>query len=203
MLKAELIRPRIAVRGSQVSPRLLEADYHWLGVAGELIALFQRQTSRTRAALDEALADYEGDRIDYPIIRGLAAVLANQATFSNPESAGVAPAELRQKLFALGPSTSQLHLFQPKTRAEMMAEVAAAYQLTPAQVEAALFADLAEEQVLQSLGEVPTPGGLIERYNLEVARGILYWAREVQIHVEDRYRDVFKYVKLINFSSQS
>jgi predicted nuclease of restriction endonuclease-like RecB superfamily len=195
MLKADLIRPRITMRSGQVSPRLLPADYQWLAVAGDLINLFQRHTGRSRAQLDEALSDYEGDRIEYPIIRGLAAVLANQATFTSQPP--VSPAELRQTLFALGPVTSQTHLFQPKSRTDLIRETAAAFSLTPDQLEAALFADLAEEQIMQSTGDPITPATLIDRYNLEIARGLLYWAREVKLHVEDGYRDVFRYIKLV------
>jgi predicted nuclease of restriction endonuclease-like RecB superfamily len=50
---------------------------------------------------------------------------------------------------------------------------------------------------LQDTGDLITPRELIERYNLEVARGVLYWAKEIQLHVEDNYRDVFRYIKLM------
>jgi hypothetical protein len=194
MLKGDLIRPRIIVRGDQLATRQLNANYHWLTVAGELIALFGRHEGQTRSRLDEALRDYEGDSVDYPIIRGLAAVLANRATFDTQPP--VAPAELREKAFAQGPVTGKADLFPSKKREQVIKEVAADFQLAPAQVESALFADLMEEQILQSVGDPITPKELIERYNLEIARGLLYWAREVQIHVEDGYKNVFKYVKL-------
>jgi hypothetical protein len=194
MLKAEQIRPRIRIRAGQVEPRQLRADYHWLQVAGELIELFQKHVGQARADLDEALRDYEGDSVDYAVIRGLAAVLANRATFDNQPP--VPPAELRQKLFSQGPVTSKTNLFQTQTRQQLLHEVAADYELVPTQVEAALFADLWEEQILQNVGEPVTPKALIDRYNLEVARGLLYWAKEVQLHVEDGYKNLFKYIKL-------
>jgi predicted nuclease of restriction endonuclease-like RecB superfamily len=194
MLKAEQIRPRIRIRGGQVEPRQLKADYHWLQVAGELIELFQKHVGQARADLDEALRDYEGDSVDYGIIRGLAAVLANRSAFDNQPP--VSPAELRQKLFQQGPVTSKTSLFQTQTRQQLLREVAAEYELNPAQVETALFADLYEEQILQSVGEPMSPKALIDRYNLEVARGLLYWAKEVQLHVEDGYKNLFKYIKL-------
>jgi predicted nuclease of restriction endonuclease-like RecB superfamily len=195
MLKADLIRPRIRARGNQVDVRSLRADYHWLQVAGDLVALYQRHVGRKRAELDDALRDYEGNSIDYPIIRGLAAVLENRATFDNQPP--VSPRELRQVLFVRGPVTSNPDLFQPKKRDDIVREAATKFELRPAQVEAALFADLAEEQILQDVGDPYMPKELIDRYNLEVARGLLYWAREVRIHVEDGYRDVFRFVKLM------
>lgn len=194
MLKADLIRPRLMIKDGQVRPQLLPADYHWLRVAGELAALFRQHNGRARSALYEALRDYEGDSLDYPILRGLAAVLEARCTFGNEPP--VSPAELRSTLFGRGPVTIQRDLLSGAGRDQVVAETAAAYHLTAEQVEAALFADLVEEQLLLNVGEPIGPGEIIGRYNLEVARGLLYWAREVQLQVQDGYKDVFKYIKL-------
>ncbi len=217
MLKSELIRPRLQIRDGQVRPRRLPANYLYLTIANELTALFQRHVGRSRGSLAEALRDYEGDSLDYPVIRGLAAVLEARCTFSSTSLAtsasaeftlakegggtsgagqAVSPVDLRVDLFRLGPVTDKPDLFSPVTREEALAETAAHFGLAPEQVEAAVFADLAEEQILLDTGEPITPGDLIARYNLEVARGILYWAREVRLMVRDGYKDIFKYIKL-------
>ncbi|MBI1881916.1 MAG: DUF790 family protein, partial [Chloroflexi bacterium] len=83
MLKAELIRPRLEMREGQVWTRAIPADYHYLGMATDLAALFRRYVGHSRGALAEALHDYEGDSLDYPVIRGLAAVLESRATFGS------------------------------------------------------------------------------------------------------------------------
>ena len=194
MLKSDLIRPRLVIQGEQVQPRLLPAGYRWLRVAGELTALFQEHAGCTRGQLADALRAYEGDSLDYPILRGLAAVLEQRATFEREPP--VAPAALREFLFAGGPVTPEKDLFRQQTRAERLAEAAAHFDITPQQVESALFADLAEEQILQECGPPLAPRDLIARYNLEVARGLLYWARDVHIDVAGGYKDLFKYVKL-------
>jgi len=169
-------------------------DYHYLGIAGDLIALFRRYVGRSRGELAEALRDYEGDSLDYPIIRGLAAVLESRSAFEREPP--VAPDALRAALFAQGPVINATDLFHPKTRAQVLAETVAQFNITPAQAEAALFADLVEEQILLDLGEPVTAGDLIARYNLELARGLLYWAREVRVDVYDHYKDLLRYVKL-------
>jgi predicted nuclease of restriction endonuclease-like RecB superfamily len=194
MLKAELIRPRLEIRNGQVWTRPIPADYHYLTVAAELTALFRQHSGRSRGALAEALRDYEGDSLDYPVIRGLAAVLEARCTFgSNPP---VSPPDLRTALFHRGPVTFKPDLFSQTTREQLIAETAAMYGLTAEQTETALFADLAEEQILLDSGEPFAPGDLIARFNLELARGLLYWAREMRIVVGDGYKDVFKYIKL-------
>ncbi len=195
MLRSELIRARLVTQGDQVGTRSLPADYRWLDTATQLIALFQKQVGKTRGDLQKALRDYEGDRLDYPILRGLASVLEARCTLGNEPP--LKPADLRAALFRQGPVTAQPGLFTLTTRDQVLSQVAAELGLQVEQVEAALFADLAEEQVLLDTGEPITPGDLIARYNLELARGLLYWAREVRIAVRDSYKDLFKYIKLL------
>ena len=128
------------------------------------------------------------DFLDYQIIRGLTAVLLSRATFSSDPL--VQPAELREELFTQRAK-------QPfASRSKLIAETAVQYKLTTEQIERTLFADLAEEQILEAVGDPIVPAALIAQYNLEVARGLLYWARDVKIHVEDGYRDLFKFIKL-------
>jgi predicted nuclease of restriction endonuclease-like RecB superfamily len=194
MLKSELIRARLATRGGKVWTRPLPADYRYLSVAGELTALFQQYVGRSRGALADGLREYEGDSLDYPVIRGLAAVIEARCTFSSDPP--VPPADLRAAAFQRGPVTHKQDLFSPTTREQALAEAAEGFSLTVEQAEAGLFADLAEEQILVDVGDPLSPGDLIARYNLELARGLLYWAREVRMEVHDNYKDVFKFVKL-------
>lgn len=194
MLKSELIRARLKVQGGRVWTRSLPADYRYLTIAGELIGLFRRCVGHSRGALAEVLRDYEGDSLDYPVIRGLAAVIEARCTFGNEPP--VKPADLRAALFRQGPVTRKLDLFSRTTREHILAETATQFGLTVEQVDAALFADLTEEQILLDPGEPLAPGDLIARYNLELARGLLYWAREVRLQVHDNYKDLFKFIKL-------
>ncbi len=194
MLKSELIRPRLKVREGQVWSRPLPIDYRYLTIAGELNALFQRYVGHSRGKLTAALREYEGDSLDYPVIRGLAAVLEARCTFGSDPPLN--PIELRQTLFEQGPVTQQQDLFNQTTREQLLAETATHYGLSINQLETALFADLSEEQILLDPSDTLPPGDLIARYNLELARGLLYWAREVRLQVYDNYKDIFKYIKL-------
>ncbi|MCL4300171.1 MAG: DUF790 family protein [Anaerolineae bacterium] len=194
MLKADLIRSRLEFRDGQVWTRPIPADYNYLAMANDLTVLFRQYTGRSRGSLAEALRDYEGDSLDYPVIRGLAAILEVRATFGSDPP--INPAELRAALFCRGPITSKQDLFSMTTREQVVAETAASYGLMVEQIETALLADLAEEQILLDPGEPMAPGDLIARYNLELARGLLYWAREVRIFIHGGYKDFFKYIKL-------
>ena len=55
MLTAELVRPRLRVRGTEVSSDMLDAgDASWLQSAAELIALWQGQAGQSQAAWNRA-----------------------------------------------------------------------------------------------------------------------------------------------------
>jgi predicted nuclease of restriction endonuclease-like RecB superfamily len=69
MLTSELVRPRLVMQAGRASTHPIPADYHYLAVANELASLFQGQLGRRRGELAEALREYEGDSLDYPVIR--------------------------------------------------------------------------------------------------------------------------------------
>lgn len=186
MLKSELIKPRLDVNGGQVVARRLPVDYEWLDVANELRGIYQAHVGKSRGALAAALRAYEGDSLAYQVLRGLTAVLDTACTFNNEPA--IEPAVIREALFVQGAVVGA-------EREARIRETAVSYNLTPEQVETALFADLADEQIMIDI-HLPSPTELIQRYNLEVARGVLYWAREMHLTVQDGYKDLFKFIKL-------
>jgi len=194
MLKSELILPRLKKRGNQVMPLALPQDYHYLKIANDLILFVKAHIGRSRGELEDGLRAYEGDSLDYRIIRGLADVLVSRCVFGHDPP--VNPVELRMALFNQGPVTVKSDLLTVTTREQAVAETATKFGISPKEVEQALFADLLEERILLSTGQIMTPVDLIARYNLEVARGLFYWTREVDIIVRDGYKDLFKYIKL-------
>jgi predicted nuclease of restriction endonuclease-like RecB superfamily len=198
MLTADLIRPRLGQGGGRVWTRPLGMrDERTLKMAADLTDLYRDYVGKKRGELEEALADYEGESLDYPVIRGLAKTFSDGCRFASDPP--IEPGALREHLFLRaaerGPVVDRPDLLHRTTRNEVISEAATELGLSTQTVEEALYADLSEEQVLQ---EVPQlfPRELIERYNLELARGLLYWASEMRIFVGDGYKDVFKFIKL-------
>lgn len=199
MLTADLIRPRVRIQGNEIKTQpLSQTDPVGLRTAAELIQLFRAHLNHPRRELEEALEEYEGDRLDYPILRGLAKVLSDAATFANEPP--VEPSDLRAALLERaaerGPVVAHPDLLHPSLRETLIHEVAESFGLTMSQVEHTLYADLPEEQLLVDVGPEWTEQELIERYNLELARGLLYWASEMRLIVKGGYKDLFKYMKL-------
>jgi len=111
MLTGDLVRPRIRRQGDSLLVDYLDVSQrHWQQTARELIALLNTFMGKPYAAWEETLEKYEGERIDYVVIRGLAKVLEDAATFG-PVETMFTPAEVREKLFACGPINPRIDLF--------------------------------------------------------------------------------------------
>ncbi|MHB8752852.1 MAG: DUF790 family protein [Aggregatilineales bacterium] len=78
--------------------RVHRVDRHWRRTADDLIALFRTQIGKPASVWETALDQYEGARM-YVVIRGLAKVLWDAATF--------APLDARERLFAHGPALTE------------------------------------------------------------------------------------------------
>lgn len=196
MLTADLVKPRLRARGQNLHIEMLDPqNSFWQTCASELITLFQAHAGQTQGNWETALFDYEGDRTDYEIIRGLAKVLADTATFERIETP-IEPEVLRQRLFSAGPVFGKPDLFHPESRATVLQQVADEFEMTVDHIETALFADRTSQYRITDVGPDWTAVGLIQRYNLELARAALYWSSEMTIEIHDSFKDFWKYLKL-------
>lgn len=59
-----------------------------------------------------------------------------------------------------------------------------------------LFADLPTRHCLVALSPELNVENLLNRYNIELLRGVLYLAPRLRILVQDKYKDLFKFIKL-------
>lgn len=196
MLTGDLVRPRMRNRGGRLVIDWLNlTEPRWQRTADDLITLLQQHTGGTQAAWEQAVETYCGDRTDYIVIRGLAKVLSDGATFTAIESP-VDPAEIRQRLFAQGPVFDTPDLFYPHTRADVLSTVATEFGISSEQIERLLYADRPGEYRLSDPGPAWTSDDLIARYNLELARAALYWCDRMQITIHDTFKDFWRYLKL-------
>lgn len=195
MLTGDLVRPRLHVRGNRLSVEMIDNGEPWRSTAQDLLELLKAQMGQPQSAWEEALDEYIGERMDYVVIRGLAKVIEDRMVLEAPTRT-VAPEEVRALLFAQGPVFEQPDLFHPHTRADVLEQYAAQFHITTDLLDAALYADRAAEQIIKDIDSDWTPEDVIARYNLELARGVLYWATEMQIDLYDNFKDFWRYVKL-------
>src|SRR5438445_6294039 len=196
MLTSDLIKPRLRMQGSTLSVEMVnEQDASLPQIAQEGIGVSQRERGQSQEAWEEAMGADEGASVDYVLMRGLAKVLADAATFT-PLTTPLPPATLREQVFARGPVFGNPDLFHTVTRQEVLQEVADTYGLSTGGLDEMLFADRRASYLLTDAGPAWTPSALLARYNLELARGALYWASHITIEVASNYKDLWKYIKL-------
>ncbi len=93
-------------------------------------------------------------------------------------------------------------LLPDETRQKIIRQAATASDLTlagdywPTPLGDMLFADVKDRHHLITLDPALTVENLLNRYNVELLRGALYLAPRLKIRVYDRYKDLFKYIKL-------
>jgi len=87
-------------------------------------------------------------------------------------------------------------MFHPTTRQEVLQEIAYGSGLSIAEHDEMLYADRHASHRLTDTGPSWTPVELLARYNLELARGALYWASHLTIEVSSNYKDLWKFIKL-------
>jgi hypothetical protein len=195
MLTADLIKPRLRKRGTALQIDMLEVNQRTARTAGDLIALFGKHVGQPRHTWQAALERYEGIRTDYIVIRGMAKVLEDEATFT-PIHTPLPPDSLRSQLFARGPVYVQTDMFHPQIREDVISALAVELAITAEQIDKTLYADRPAEYLLEEVGAEWTPETLIARYNLELARGSLYWSDKLDIDIYDSYKDFWRYLKL-------
>jgi uncharacterized protein len=188
MLPGELLQNTL--RGGEAFPFVLKgARTQWAASVLEVICAHMR---RTRGELQHALASLEGDSPDYRLVRGLAHLALEKATFE--VDAPLDPQTLRRRAFAAAAQRG-LHAHAVQ---KIVEELAAEYNFEPDALREALYADLPENHRLTAFPDM-TPEALVDRYNLAQAQGLLYRATHMSVtahrNVPGEYRRLFRWLK--------
>jgi predicted nuclease of restriction endonuclease-like RecB superfamily len=185
----------VTSRGGQISPRTLDAAKEEpRELAAALIELFRRCLGRPAHHLEGELRDFLGNGTAFLRQRGLAKLLRDRCTFEPPTEQE--PEELRRVVFkVMAEHRSSRERFD---RQAVLAEAAERLGLESEAVEAGLYGDLQENQVLTGF-QPPPPEELLHRYNSALAQGILLRAREVKIEIRGaskvQLRALFRKIK--------
>jgi uncharacterized protein len=199
MLPTDLLMAR--QNGEAVVPKKLPLQTQNLEMAATLIAIFEQAQGGTQGELNRQLQELEGDHTDYRIKRGLAHLLRAEAFSQFELISPLDPQVLRQRVFALAAQAAPLPQTAPQTLTQLALALSEELnqEILPAQIQAGLYADLAENRILTQFNP-PTPVALLHRYNLSQVQGIFYKASQIRIqaHRNDpgEYKLLFRYLKL-------
>src|SRR5919202_833329 len=139
-------------RGERVRPLYIspdDADY--LEDATHLIKLFSEHEGRARRELDRELEEFVGIGTNYKILRGLIKLLTDRCTFETASAKD--PVEIRRTLFLKARERHPVTLDEG-ARAEVIREAALELLCAPEVLMEGLFADLPENQRLESFKHI-------------------------------------------------
>ncbi len=192
MLTGSLVRVRHA-RNRIVPVYAAVHDAANVALAERLLDVFRGQEGRTRGELHDDLAAAFGDAPGTFLQQGLTKLLEDRCEFE--VDARQPPEKLRERVFRAAAAGRAAETFD---REQVLAAVAAEFELTPGEVEAGLFADLKSEQRLVQFKDI-TPERLLERYNVALAQAVLLRAVGVTVDVRReppaKLRRLFRLIK--------
>ena len=168
---------------------------HWRHTAADLIALFHPACEPAALRLGKRARSLRGraHRLHRPARAGQGAGRRRDlhATRYSASAGRITPVCLCTRSRA-----GVRDLFHPQTREDVLQALADELTVTPGDIERLLFADRPAEYLLTDVGPEWSPDALIARYNLELARGVLYWASQMTIDIHDGYKEFWRYLKL-------
>jgi len=194
LLTSDLLRVRR--KGGRILPRYLRGDDAELAktLAKDFVRILGSAVGQSRDEIEAAL-----DAVPVPadarlVGDGLRKVLDGQCTWTVPP--GVDPEEIRREVFlAAAKAHRALDVRSEFDRDLVLTELAPRLGKTPAEIDAALYADLRENERLESFRPIGSDA-LLERYDLGLAQAVLLKATHVTVRVADegpdRYRRLFR-----------
>ncbi|MFB6362068.1 MAG: DUF790 family protein [Halobacteriales archaeon] len=161
-----------------ITPVYREID-EYADVAARVIEAYQ--PGLTRGEIDEAVAELE-THDTFKLVRGLSKLIERRSTFE--QDTVVPPSQLRDAAFQRGYVTSR------DERATVLGELADEFDLTIEEVEAGLWADREENEVLVSTPEID-PEELLRQYNLSLTQTLLFDALELEFTASGNFQQIF------------
>ena len=192
MLTGDLVR--VTIRGGVVQPRWLNPDRAAdLDRAKRLIDIVQAHVNCSRGDLEDALRTETGHGRDFRARRGLAKLLTDRT--ESVLATSLSPTLVRTALFERAAGHQPL---TEESRASVMAAVAQEMDTNVAELERALYADLASNQLITSFDPI-APDALLHRYNVALVQAVLVKTESMTVSLNEpmpkRIRQLLRYLK--------
>jgi predicted nuclease of restriction endonuclease-like RecB superfamily len=192
MLTKDLMR--VTIRKGVVTPGWLDpTSDRDLNRAQRLIDVFEAHVGATRRELDDVLAVETGAGRDFRVLRGLAKLVMDRTKVS--VAGELNPSEVRQWVFE---AAAAVPVGTADRRAVVLGSAAEHFGVDADEVDDTLFADLSANQRILAVKSIPAVG-LLHRYNVALAQGVVLKAQQLRITVRDcgpkRLRQLMRFLK--------
>ncbi|MFA9516149.1 DUF790 family protein [Halopenitus sp. H-Gu1] len=172
---------RVSRAGGEYAPQFIDREQRRL--VARVLETFRSHVGERYAELEARLEDIEANADDFKLVRGMAALLEREATFQTRSP--LPPRRARRKAFEAAESVG----VTTSAERELAVETAAdGLSVDPADIEASLYADREDEQVMTGFEPRWDPDTLVDRYNLSLAQTSLFDAIEVRVRSTDPKR---------------
>jgi predicted nuclease of restriction endonuclease-like RecB superfamily len=171
---------RVSRAGGGYHPQFVGDDPDARALAARVLGVYQGHVGEERATLTDALTDLERDASDFKLVRGFAKLLEREATFET--RASVDPRRARETAFEAAERVGVVTTSERETALELAAD---RLDVGADTVEAALYADLEDRQVLTIFDPRYDPDSLVAQYDLSLAQTALFDALEVRVRSTD------------------
>jgi predicted nuclease of restriction endonuclease-like RecB superfamily len=168
---------KIYRRKEVIRPVFLGED---ISLSKTLIATIGSHVGENRGAIAEALSDCEQLGYNYRLVRGLSSILERRCLFES--QAVIPPIEARAMVFR---EAAGRVVTTEKERVAVLASVAKRLGVTVEQLDASLYGDLEDEQVLVEFSE-PEPAELNRYYNYANTVALLSYSRSIYAETDER-----------------
>ncbi|AXR77880.1 DUF790 family protein [Natrarchaeobaculum sulfurireducens] len=169
---------RVSRAGGGYHPQFTTREHRPL--AARVIGTYQGHVGEQRGDLEDALAELEAEADHFKLVRGFAALLERDATFET--DAALDPERARRAVFEAGEAVG---VVDEGERAMAYVRAGESLSVSADDLERALYADLAERQVLTAVDSRWGPDDLLAQYNLSLAQTALFDATEVRVRSSD------------------
>ncbi len=187
MLPSNLLKARTS-RG-KVHPVYAPLDPNIINLAERIIEAFNKNVGRKKKHLIEVIKQYEEEGFDYRLIRGLSKLLERRCVFEVESPAN--PSEVRMATFE---EASRIGVVSLEDRAQVIKHVGNRLNLTPEEVEKALYSDIDEELILRKFDSLPAET-LIRYYNLALTQTLLFKCLRIEFTASDNWKRIFRTIK--------
>jgi predicted nuclease of restriction endonuclease-like RecB superfamily len=181
---------RTQKRRDKIKPVYAQLSKENLEVANLLIQIYKENLGRKKRELDEATENLEELGYDYRFIKGLTNLLDRRCKLA-PKSP-IESSKIRRIVFTLTqtdglPTTSQ-------ARKKILDEAAKLLHLPSEIMEEYLYADLEDQQIIESFEEI-SADSLLKCYNLSLTQTLLFCATELCFTTIGNWQEIFKKIK--------
>jgi len=155
-------------------------------IAKELIHLYTQSIGKKYKQILRDREALEGH--DFKVVRGLSTLLERRCIFSSDST--IPGRDIREFLFKQGFVTTL------EAREKRLEEAATIFMFSKEEVEASIFSDLLEEQVLTDFKTID-PLDLTRDYNLALTQTVLFDALGLSFTVSSNHQQIFRKIKYL------